>query len=99
MGYRRGALLKENINPAEVMSVGVGEGRGRGGNVNPSSYVLGEMEKTNIWPSAVGYQLLNDCASGKKHHTLAIAEVSHLAKCGNFCLITHLSLFLCILCA
>ena len=52
--------------------------------MNPSSYVLREMEKTNIWPSAVWYRNLNDCAAGNKYHTLAIAEVSHLAKRDDF---------------
>lgn len=81
------------------MSAGVREEKERGGNVNPSSNILGEIEKTNIWLSAVGYQPLNDCAAGRKHHTLAIAEASHqvTCKCGDFCLITHLSLFLYIL--
>lgn len=81
------------------MSAGVREEKERGGNVNPSSYVQGEIEKTNIWPSTVGYQPLNDCAAGRKHHTLATAEESHLAtcKCGDCCLITHLPLFLDIL--
>lgn len=45
MGYLLGALWKENINPAEVMSTEAiwGERGGRqggGGNVNPSSYGL-----------------------------------------------------------
>lgn len=53
--------------------------------MNPSSYVLREMEKTNIWPSAVGFRLLNDCAAGKEHRTLTMAVASHLAKCDNFC--------------
>lgn len=65
--------------------------------MNPSSYVLREMEKTNIWPSAVRYRHLNDCAAGKKHHTLAIAEVSHLAKRDDFLFDTPLlSIFMCL---
>lgn len=66
--------------------------------MNPSSYVLREMKKTNIWPATVGYRPLNDCAAGKKHRTLAFAKVSHLAKCDNFCLTPSPSLFLYILC-
>lgn len=60
-----------------------GGGEGGGGNVNPSSYVLREMEKTNIWPSAAGYGSLNGCAAGRKRCTLAIAEVPQPAKCDN----------------
>lgn len=66
--------------------------------MNPASYVLRETEKTNIWPSAVGYRPFNDCAAGKEDRILAMAEVSHLGKCDNFCLTPRPSLFLYILC-
>ncbi len=87
----RGNECRSNLGVREV-------DREEGRNVNPSSYVLREMEKTNIWPSAVGYRPLNDCAAGKEHRTLAIAAVSHLAKCDNFCLTPSPSLFLYTLC-
>lgn len=64
----------------------------------PSSYVLREMEKTNIWPSAVGCRPLNDCAAGRQNRTLAIAAVSHQAKCDNLRVTPRLRLFLYILC-
>lgn len=51
-----------------------GEEAGAG---TPSSYVLREMEKTNIWPSAVGCRPLNDCAAGRqKPHTGYCRRVS-----------------------
>lgn len=34
--------------------------------MNPSSDVPREMEKTNIWPFAVGYRPLNDFRCGKE---------------------------------
>lgn len=75
MGYQLGALWKENINLAEVMSATADWGKGRKqqrrrGRTRlwiPSRYVLKEMEKANIWLSTVGSCWLNDCASGKKH--------------------------------
>lgn len=53
----------------------MGGGRQSGeGNVNPSSYVPSEMEKTNICPSAAGYRPLNGRAAGREHCIPAIAE-------------------------
>lgn len=48
---------------------------GVGGAV-PSSYVLCEMKKTNIWPAAAGHRPLNGCAAGKPRRTLAISAPS-----------------------
>lgn len=80
-------------------NLGVREVDGEEGGVGtPSSYVLREMEKTNIWPSAVERRPLNECAAGRQNRTLAIAAVSHQAKCDNLCVTPHLCLFLYILC-
>lgn len=74
---------------AEVVVVVV-VGGGWGG--DPSSYVLWEMNKTNICPSAVGHRPLNGCTAGRERCTPATSATSHPAKCSHLSLTARPSL-------